>query len=165
MGDRDAYSTLHVLPTAPDDVIHAVFRALARRFHPDGRQPDAARMAELNQAYALIRSPELRRIYDARQRLQPVGPGTAPPPRPPGMPPPRAEGGAFARAAARNGRVEVSAELDFGRYMGWRLADLARYDPTYLRWLARHSSGLRFRREIERLLDNVDVDRRDRATA
>jgi curved DNA-binding protein CbpA len=163
MGDRDAYSTLHVMPSAPDDVIRAVFRALARRFHPDGSQPDAGRMAEINQAYALIRSPELRRAYDARRQWQPVGPGHTPPPR--ATPPPRPEGGAFARAAARNGRVEPSPELDFGRYMGWSLADLARHDPTYLRWLARHSSGLRYRGQIERLLGNVDIDRRDRATA
>jgi curved DNA-binding protein CbpA len=157
MGDRDAYSTLFVLRTAPDDVIHAAFRVLARRFHPDGDQPDAGRMAEINQAYASIRTADLRRAYDARGDLRPVGPGTAPPPP--------AEDGYFARAAARNGRVDPSPELDFGRYMGWRLADLARHDPTYLRWLARHSSGLRYRREIERLLDNADVDRRDRAMA
>ena len=165
MGDRDAYSTLHVLPTAPDDVVHAAFRALARRFHPDGSQPDAARMAELNKAYALIRSPDLRRSYDTPRQWRPVGPGNAPPPGAGSTPPPTADGGAVARAAARNGRVDESPELDFGRYMGWRLADLARHDPTYLRWLARHSSGLRYRREIERLLDNVDVGRRDRATA
>jgi hypothetical protein len=42
--------------------------------------------------------------------------------------------------------------LDFGRYAGWSLHDLARKDPAYLRWLARHSSGLRFRREIARAL-------------
>ncbi len=42
--------------------------------------------------------------------------------------------------------------LDFGRYAGWSLYDLAKQDPAYLRWLARHSSGLRFRREIARVL-------------
>jgi curved DNA-binding protein CbpA len=158
MGDRDAYSILCVLPTAPDEVIHAAFRALARTYHPDGERPDPVRMAEINHAFALVRSTDLRRAYDARTTLRPVGPGrvSAPPP---------AGGGIFARASARRGSSETSPELDFGRYMGWRLADLARHDPSYLRWLARHSSGLRFRRDIERLLDGVDVDRRDRATA
>jgi hypothetical protein len=42
--------------------------------------------------------------------------------------------------------------LDFGRYQGWSLYDLAKKDPAYLRWLARHSSGLRFRREISLVL-------------
>ena len=161
MGDRDAYSILHVLPTADDAVIHAAYRALARIFHPDGERPDARLMADLNRAYAAIRSPELRRAYDRQTTLRPTGPGVAqspPPPSPAGQ-------GPFARAAARNGHLEPSPELDFGRYIGWRLADLARHDPTYLRWLARHSSGLRFRRDIERLLSNVDVAHRDRATA
>ena len=51
--------------------------------------------------------------------------------------------------------VSMSAgdlRLDFGRYAGWSLYDLAKKDPAYLRWLARHSSGLRFRREISRVL-------------
>jgi curved DNA-binding protein CbpA len=159
MGDRDAYSILHVLPTAPDNVIHAAFRALARTYHPDGERPDPVRMAQINHAFASIRSPELRRAYDSSARWRPVGPGPASAPKPP------ASGGVFARASARRGSSESSPELNFGRYMGWTLADLARHDPAYLRWLARHSSGLRFRREIERLLNNVDVDRRDRATA
>jgi len=34
--------------------------------------------------------------------------------------------------------------LDFGRYAGWSLGDLARHDPNYLRWLSRHSSGNRY---------------------
>jgi hypothetical protein len=42
--------------------------------------------------------------------------------------------------------------LDFGRYEGWSIADLARRDPDYLRWLRRHSSGIRFRREIDATL-------------
>ena len=51
--------------------------------------------------------------------------------------------------------VSMSAgdlRLDFGRYEGWSPLDLAKQDPAYLRWLARHSSGLRFRREISRVL-------------
>lgn len=67
-----------------------------------------------------------------------------------GAPPPTASppGGAFARAR----QTADSPRLDFGRYQGWTLADLARTDPDYLRWLRRHSSGLRFRSEINRLL-------------
>jgi hypothetical protein len=42
--------------------------------------------------------------------------------------------------------------IDFGRYAGWRLKDLAKQDPDYLRWLSRHSSGVRFRNQIIALL-------------
>src|SRR6266511_594175 len=65
----------------------AAYRALARRYHPDGEDPDPARMAVLNRVYALVRTPELRAAYDrGRSGLRPVGPGyggqeaTAPPP-------------------------------------------------------------------------------------
>jgi curved DNA-binding protein CbpA len=78
-----------------------------------------------------------------------AAPGAAPSPatraaRPAAAPP----GGAFARAR----QSAASPRLDFGRYQGWTLADVARTDPDYLRWLRRHSSGLRFRAEINRLL-------------
>jgi hypothetical protein len=39
--------------------------------------------------------------------------------------------------------------VDFGRYAGWTIKQLARHDPDYLKWLARHSSGIRYRRLIE----------------
>ena len=54
-----------------------------------------------------------------------------------------------------SGPAVESAVIDFGRYAGWRLADLARTDPDYLRWLSRHSSGIRYRRQIADLLDNM----------
>lgn len=43
--------------------------------------------------------------------------------------------------------------LDFGRYAGWSIADLARQDPDYLQWLSRHSSGIRYRTEIAKVLE------------
>lgn len=42
--------------------------------------------------------------------------------------------------------------LDFGHYAGQSIEELAELDPDYLRWLARHPSGARFRAEIERIL-------------
>jgi hypothetical protein len=56
--------------------------------------------------------------------------------------------------------------LDFGRYAGWSIGQLARFDPDYLRWLCRHSSGIRFRAEIEaRLGREPDMQRRANTTA
>lgn len=42
--------------------------------------------------------------------------------------------------------------LDFGHYAGRSIAELAEADPDYLRWLARHPSGARYRAEIQRVL-------------
>ena len=49
--------------------------------------------------------------------------------------------------------------IDFGRYAGWKLADVMRLDPDYLRWLSRHSSGVRFRHAILELLGEHDAKR------
>jgi curved DNA-binding protein CbpA len=158
---RDAYRVLQIDPEADWTVLHAAFRALARHYHPDGTAPDLQRMAELNQAYALVRTPELRAEYDRRRQ------GIKPPVPPeqaarPGVPPPAA-GGVFARGAARRGDAAApassSSRLDFGRYAGWTVEQVAHQDPDYLRWLARHSSGLRFRSEIARALAAEDQSR------
>ena len=45
-----------------------------------------------------------------------------------------------------------STRLDFGHHAGRTLQELAKIDPDYLRWLARHPSGARYRAEIARVL-------------
>lgn len=58
----DAYGILGVSPTATDDEIHKAYKALSRKYHPDhGGNPDD--MARLNEAYALVKTPELRQKY------------------------------------------------------------------------------------------------------
>ena len=141
----DAYRILQIDPDAEDFVLEAAYRALARHYHPDGRAPNVERMAAINRAYNLVRTPDLRRRYDTA-RLKPVGPGSAV------VPPPPADPWSLRTARKRTADGGRSSVLDFGRYQGWRLRDLARHDPDYLRWLARHSSGFRFRREILELL-------------
>jgi hypothetical protein len=42
--------------------------------------------------------------------------------------------------------------LDFGRYAGWSLGEIARHDLDYLEWLQRATFGRRLRSEIETLL-------------
>jgi len=90
---------------------------------------------------------EARRVYD-RSRLAP-----APPPSP--IVQPAAANPPPGRRMA--GPTVESPVVDFGRYAGWRPADLARTDPDYLRWLSRHSSGIRYRRQINELLNDVAV--------
>ncbi len=148
-GERDAYDVLQVSAVAEQDVIVAAYRALARKYHPDGSTPSLPRMTEINAAYNEIRTPDRRARYDGRMRgLVAVGPG-APDATARDNPLGRWAGPLARRMSARE---PDSAVIDFGRYEGWRVADLARHDPDYLRWLSRHSAGIRYRDEIARCL-------------
>lgn len=42
--------------------------------------------------------------------------------------------------------------IDFGHHAGRTVEELAALDPDYLRWLARHPSGVRYRSEIARVM-------------
>jgi curved DNA-binding protein CbpA len=143
--ERDAYAALQVVPTAEMDVIRAAYRALARRYHPDGICPDERRMAELNHAYERVKTPELRAAYDAGSR-----PGVA---VGPGRPTTLYERWQAATTPTAEG--PAATVLDFGTYQGWRVADVARRDPGYLRWLSRHSSGIRYRDAIAACLPDA----------
>ncbi|MGZ8562739.1 MAG: DnaJ domain-containing protein [Candidatus Limnocylindria bacterium] len=146
--DVDAYRILQVDSRAESFVLAAAYRALVRHYHPDGPHPDTARMAEINGAYALVRTPDERRRYDM-ERLNAVGPGRVSAPHPIVVEPP-SRFDPLARRASQSGTApsDGSSILTFGRYAGWSLRALARHDPDYLRWLVRHSSGVQYRREI-----------------
>jgi DnaJ-class molecular chaperone len=141
---RSAYEILHIRDDADQVVVQAAYRVLAGIYHPDtnAERGAARRMAEINAAYAEIRTPERRQAYDRLRNAQ----GSVPQPSPATVvtPPPVQR-----PAAGGNG---MDATLDFGRYAGWSLRGLARQDPDYLRWLSRHSSGVRYRARIEELL-------------
>jgi curved DNA-binding protein CbpA len=150
----DPYQVLQVSPTAEQEVLHAAFRALAMKYHPDrdASARAARRMMELNQAYAMVREPQLRAQVDRARRTTRTSFDRAsiPPMNGRAMPPPA--------RAPRNGTANANAtRLESGRYAGWSLHDLAKHDPDYLKWLARHSSGLRYRREISLILGSKAV--------
>jgi len=135
----DPYVVLQVLPTAEDEVIRAAFRALAFKFHPDRDASEYAahRMREINLAYTMIKNPGARAAFDRRRRMSAaVAPADAAPLAPPVAVPSDSH----------------SARLGFGRYSGWSLSQVARYDVDYLRWLSRHSSGIRYKGEIDLLM-------------
>jgi len=147
-----AYAILHVRPDADWRGIQKAFRTLARKYHPDGTEPDSVRMAQINAAYE-----ELERSHprggDGFNGV-PVGPGessTWPAPSAESPRPPAPTLGPLMRriAEAEYGDTPV---IDFGQYAGWRIGEVARYDPAYLRWLSRHSSGIRYRDVIARVL-------------
>jgi hypothetical protein len=45
-----------------------------------------------------------------------------------------------------------ATRVDFGHHAGRTIDELATIDPDYLRWLARHPSGVRYRAEIARVM-------------
>ncbi len=98
-------------------------------------------MAALNDAWAVLRDRQARVAYDRQLALAADRAGApvegthaaiiTPPP-----------------AAGPSG----ATILDYGRYRGWSLAQLARQDPDYLRWLVRTPAGRAYHTEIEALL-------------
>lgn len=62
----NAYEVLNVKPDATDDEILASYKQLARKYHPDKNNGDDSKMIELNEAYALIDTPEKRKEYDSK---------------------------------------------------------------------------------------------------
>jgi len=167
----DPYRVLQVDPTADHEVIQAAYRALARRFHPDVA-PDlemARQMAAINAAFDLIRDADRRAAYDREH-----GYGTPPrpngdpaaPPAPPAAPPTSDASWTSSRQGASwegtagppPGRPSGSV-LDFGRFKGWSLGEIARVDPGYLMWLDDRRDGARYRAEIDEILHKMSLRR------
>lgn len=71
---RTLYSVLGVAPEAPDAVIKAAYRALAKQYHPDSSGSDqSAEFVELQSAYEILSDPSLRAAYDQQIGLQEDG--------------------------------------------------------------------------------------------
>ncbi len=146
----DPYKLLQVDPEADPEIIAAAYRKLAQRHHPDvGPGPDAAgMMVALNWARDLLLDPVRRAEHD-RGRATSAGARVA------GGASPAPE--AVARrsepvAAAQPPGNPSGSRLDFGRYAGWSLGEIARVDVAYLEWLDRMSIGRRYREEVDGLL-------------
>lgn len=67
MDFKDYYQALGVAKDATAADLKQAYRKQARRYHPDvSKEPDAEkRMAEINEAYAVLGDPERRKTYDA----------------------------------------------------------------------------------------------------
>ncbi len=66
---KNFYDLLEVSPAASFEVIKAAYRALMEKYHPDKHPAHGRTWAEeiarqLNQAYAILSSPQKRRDYD-----------------------------------------------------------------------------------------------------
>jgi curved DNA-binding protein CbpA len=153
----DLYRVLNVDPGADVEVIRAAYRALARRDHPDVSADPAAssKMAELNAAFGVLGDAERRAVYDQLRKAlaatadTPLGRPVVRPSEGPAAGPTISRQPLGARATAQG---QPGTVLEFGRYAGWSLADIARYDPNYLEWLARTMIGRTYQEEIDKLL-------------
>jgi len=143
---RTHYKVLMLAETADAEIIATVYRKLAQRYHPDvDRTAEAAhRMAEINEAYSILRDPEKRMKYDAwlasrRDRRQSDRfirqQGDMP----------------YGEAGTPVGPAQGSV-VEFGRYSGWTLGQIKRADAEYLEWLVRVPAGRHLRDEIATML-------------
>ncbi len=63
----DHYEALQLSPRATSETIERVYRLLAKRYHPDNLESgDAARFAEVREAYDVLSNPDRRAAYDVR---------------------------------------------------------------------------------------------------
>lgn len=146
---RTHYKVLMLAESADSEIVATVYRKLAQRYHPDiDRSAEAAqRMAEINEAYSILRDTEKRAKYDAwlasrrdrrtsdrfirTQGELPYGEAGAP------VGPP------------------IGSVVEFGRYSGWTLGQIKRHDPEFLEWLMRVPAGRNLRDEIATMLQST----------
>ncbi len=159
IGRKTYYQVLMLDPSADQDIVAVVHRRLAQRYHPDMDQSDEARqrMTEINQAYDVLRNPERRARYDqelAVRRDRRSGDRYV---RRPADPPPAtstmsAPESPFGEAGPPPRGVARGSILEFGRYKGWSIGQVANHDPDWLEWLERSPSGRQYRAEIATFL-------------
>jgi curved DNA-binding protein CbpA len=217
---RDPHDVLGVPRDAGQSTIKAAWRRLAREHHPDltANDPAAAeratrRMAEINRAYAELRSswanggvagggngrrqwpPEPRPTrpvtgrVDTTATFRPRNTTTGPRARPMGQPPVRADRlrreplrasqptGPLDRRRQRNFRPPpppaladaLARTIEFGKFHGHTLGQIADFEPTYIDWLARTISRdpelVAAARAVQADLDERGVYRQPRPAA
>ncbi|HET9456260.1 MAG TPA: DnaJ domain-containing protein [Candidatus Limnocylindrales bacterium] len=180
--ELDPYRVLQVDPEAEDEVIQAAYRRLAQKYHPDRSPgPEGeTRMVAINAAWDVLRDPARRAAYD-RSRRSPGGvPGATEPAAAdartaegrPNQPPETVSrdwtsgrssvGGGYDASAMRAPEGYGAAGpppgnpsgsvLNFGRFAGWSLGEIARTDLEYIEWLDRAQVARQYRDEIDAIL-------------
>jgi curved DNA-binding protein CbpA len=141
----DWYKVLRVDPAATTEQIHAAYRALARTFHPDVSGQEEP-MKLLNQAWDALRQPSRRMQYDRERagggRTESVV-AAASPADTSGSPRPRP-------------REAAAVVMDYGRYQGWSLGQIAAVDRGFLEWFRSVPGGRWLKAEIDEVLATLD---------
>jgi hypothetical protein len=151
------YQILRLDPGVDDDVLTAVYRRWMERARladlTDGRRAEVLRAFE--EAYVVLHDPERRRDYDEGL----AGPsGRAVVPVAVELPAliPLASSSSSSRDVVPGRKSPVPAAstrvLDFGRYAGWSLREVALRDRDYLEWLRRSPGGPHYRADIAAIL-------------
>lgn len=158
---RSFYDVLFISPRADRELILVVYRHLAKRYHPDhDPSPEARlRMAELNEAWATLGDSVKRAQYDVSVGLRLGQPASAAPLWGDGRPT-RAGGvnttpetGPYGEAGPPpSNPLAKGRTLTFGRYKGWTLNQVDRYDRGYVEWLSRATMGRNYKSELDELL-------------
>jgi curved DNA-binding protein CbpA len=164
IGRKTYYQILMVDQAADADIMAVVHRRLAQRYHPDVDPSDEARqrMTEINQAWQVLRDPEKRATYDrelatrrdrrSSDRYIRRTPATPPSEPAAGNVPPAgarpAPESAYGEAGPPPRGIARGSVLEFGRYKGWSIGQVATHDPDFLEWLQRSPSGRQYRAEI-----------------
>jgi curved DNA-binding protein CbpA len=151
---RTYYQVLQLDFEADPDVIAAVYRRLAQRYHPDrDPSPEAqVRMRELNQAHAVLKDPDQRALYDAElahRRDRRTGDRYVR--RPTDIQAPSGAVSDYGEAGPPPRGPATGSVLDFGRYRGWSLGQVAKYDPDFIEWFERSPMGRQYRTEIAQM--------------
>jgi len=173
MAERTLYEVLMLHPTAVIEVINAAYRALAKQYHPDHAGPSGAeKMAQINEAYAILSSEEKRARYDeiigkakdgelvghARQSMPGATnmkfEGGAWSVRPKAEPTPASASYGDAGPPPRHPAAAGSV-LSFGRYRGWAISQVAAHDRNYLEWLSRTMAGRTYTAELRQVLSQT----------
>lgn len=169
------YQVLMVDQDVDDDVLTEVYHRLVKRARQADMDDDrrARVLRAIERAYAVLHDPIRRSLYDLELQERedawsppggeqdrapvsvaapsaaaaPAPVGTAPAARPattPATPAPAARPPATSHSGAR--------VLDFGRYAGWTLRQIAMRDRDYLEWLRRTPLGRQYQAEIAAIL-------------
>ncbi len=71
MREKDHYRTLGLSADADEKQIHAAYRSLAKRYHPDiGEGSSAEKFRDIQMAYEVLGDSERRADYDRERRLK-----------------------------------------------------------------------------------------------
>jgi len=151
------YQILRLDPGVDDDVLTAVYRRWMERARladlTDDRRAQVLRAFQ--EAYEVLHDPERRRRYDEELAGPSGGAVVTMEVEPPAVIP--LGSSSSSREAVPRPKVPVPAAsarvLDFGRYAGWSLRQVALRDRDYLEWLRRSPGGRHYRADITAILD------------
>ena len=164
MPSETLYQMLFIDPCADSEIISRVYRLLAKRHHPD-RDRDAvsaARMSELNHAFAILSDRERRASYDrsigvscpnrraSRVAIDVNGQVGS---RPAFDAPPSEATSPYGEAGPPPSFPRPSGPaITFGRYRGWTLVQIDHVDRNYLEWLRRTPNGRTYASQLDDIL-------------